>query len=93
MGACRWNELGAASRGISNNLYDFVFTMACANTVFPVTEDDGEVTFESQSPDELALVEGARDVGMRLHSRGPRSCQYQVHAGATAAERTAEPEV
>ena len=63
---------------ISKNLFDFVFMMACANTVFPVEETEGDITFESQSPDELALVEGARNIGLRLHSRGPTMCQYAI---------------
>ena len=58
--------------------------MACANTVFPVEETEGDITFESQSPDELALVEGARNIGMRLHARGPTMCQYAISSSSSS---------
>ncbi|KAI9820944.1 MAG: hypothetical protein M1832_003416 [Thelocarpon impressellum] len=41
----------------------FILCMALCHTCLPETRDDGELTYQAASPDELALVQSARELG------------------------------
>jgi magnesium-transporting ATPase (P-type) len=51
-----------------DRIREFLLVMACCNTVVPNIKSTG-VVYESQSPDEVALCEAARDNGVELLSR------------------------
>jgi len=55
----------------------FILCIALCHTCLPETGDDGEITFQAASPDELALVEAARDLGYLLIDRPSQSIKLQ----------------
>ncbi|KAK5654794.1 hypothetical protein OQA88_6830 [Cercophora sp. LCS_1] len=66
----------------------FIICVALCHTCLPEVTDDGETKFQAASPDELALVEAARDLGYLLVDR-PAQCiklQSQDANGSTVTE-------
>lgn len=61
----------------SRKARQFVLCMALCHTCLPETTDDGAISFQAASPDELALVEGARDLGYLLIDRPAQSIKLQ----------------
>ncbi|KAK3945765.1 putative phospholipid-transporting ATPase DNF3 [Diplogelasinospora grovesii] len=55
----------------------FILCIALCHTCLPETKDDGEVKFQAASPDELALVEAAKDLGYLLIDRPAQSIKLQ----------------
>ncbi|KAK3358928.1 hypothetical protein B0T25DRAFT_588001 [Lasiosphaeria hispida] len=55
----------------------FILCIALCHTCLPETDEDGEVKFQAASPDELALVEAARDLGYLLIDRPTQSIKLQ----------------
>lgn len=55
----------------------FLLCIALCHTCLPESQDDGEITFQAASPDELALVEAARDLGLLLIDRPAQSIKLQ----------------
>ena len=55
----------------------FILCIALCHTCLPETDDRGNVTFQAASPDELALVEAARDLGYLLIDRPAQSIHLQ----------------
>ncbi|KAL2269001.1 hypothetical protein VTJ83DRAFT_3847 [Remersonia thermophila] len=66
----------------------FIMCMALCHTCLPEVRGDGEMSFQAASPDELALVEAARDLGYLLVERSAQSMTLQTRAanGATITE-------
>ncbi|KAK3370344.1 hypothetical protein B0H63DRAFT_486826 [Podospora didyma] len=62
----------------SRKARQFILCLALCHTCLPETSEDGEVTFQSASPDELALVEAARDLGYLLVDRAAQSIKLQI---------------
>lgn len=61
-----------------------LLSMALCNTCIPEIAQDGTtVTFQASSPDELALVEAARDMGFVLRSRDDESITLAVSSSAS----------
>ena len=53
-----------------NKLYDFFRLLAvCHTVVVDVNEKTGEVNYQASSPDELALIQGAKQVGLVLKEK------------------------
>lgn len=46
-----------------------LLSLALCHTCLPETQDDGTITFQAASPDELALVEAAQDMGYLVADR------------------------
>ncbi|KAK0652328.1 hypothetical protein B0T16DRAFT_435135 [Cercophora newfieldiana] len=61
----------------SRKVRQFILCVALCHTCLPETGDDGEITFQAASPDELALVEAARDLGYLLIDRPAQSIKIQ----------------
>ncbi|KIV93301.1 hypothetical protein PV10_04526 [Exophiala mesophila] len=47
----------------------FILAIALCHTCFPEKGDDGEITFQAASPDELALVSAAQELGYLISDR------------------------
>ncbi|KAK3350785.1 hypothetical protein B0H65DRAFT_98865 [Neurospora tetraspora] len=56
----------------------FILCIALCHTCLPETKEDGEMTFQAASPDELALVEGARDLGYLVIDRPAQAIKLQT---------------
>ncbi|OAA67788.1 ATPase, P-type, phospholipid-translocating, flippase [Akanthomyces lecanii RCEF 1005] len=56
----------------------FLLCIALCHTCLPECKDDGSITFQAASPDELALVEAAQDLGYMLIDRPAQSIQLQT---------------
>ena len=55
----------------------FIVCMALCHTCLPEKKDGGEIGFQAASPDELALVEAARDLGYLLVDRPAQSIMLE----------------
>jgi len=56
-------------RDRSKVIRDCVSAMALCNNVTPLTAEDGQITYQASSPDEVSLVELANSLDMRLIKR------------------------
>ncbi|CAM1507873.1 Fc.00g047210.m01.CDS01 [Cosmosporella sp. VM-42] len=56
----------------------FLLCIALCHTCLPETKDDGKIEFQAASPDELALVEAARDLGYLLIDRPAQSIKLET---------------
>jgi len=63
------NSSSRAAKENGCSLADFLVHLAVCNTVVPTTGEDGEPVYQAESPDEEALVQGARYLGYTLISR------------------------
>ncbi|CAE6467513.1 unnamed protein product [Rhizoctonia solani] len=75
-----------ASRGrrdISSRVRDVVLALALCHNVTPVTNDDGTVTYQASSPDEVAIVKWTESVGLTLTSRTRTQIELQAPDGTT----------
>ncbi|KAK5708004.1 drs2 neo1 protein [Elasticomyces elasticus] len=61
------------SAALSQKARDFILAMALCHTALPETTDNGDVKFQASSPDELALLEAAQDLGYLLVQRASHS--------------------
>ncbi|KAL1892970.1 drs2 neo1 protein [Sporothrix stenoceras] len=57
----------------------FILCIALCHTCIPETTASGEIDFQAASPDELALVQAARDLGYLLIDRPGQSIKLQFH--------------
>ncbi|KAG7289187.1 hypothetical protein NEMBOFW57_005550 [Staphylotrichum longicolle] len=72
----------------SRKTRQFILCLALCHTCLPETGEDGDLGFQAASPDELALVEAARDLGYLLVDRSAQSMTLQMRAanGSTTTE-------
>ncbi|KAL0934002.1 P-type ATPase [Colletotrichum truncatum] len=56
----------------------YILAIALCHTCLPEKTEDGELDFQASSPDELALVRGARDLGFRVTQRSSQSITVQM---------------
>ncbi|KAK7413748.1 drs2 neo1 protein [Neonectria punicea] len=56
----------------------FLLCIALCHTCLPERKDNGEIDFQAASPDELALVQAARDLGLLLIDRPAQSIKIQT---------------
>jgi phospholipid-translocating ATPase len=68
-------------RDISTRVKDAVMALATCHNVTPVTNDDGTVTYQASSPDEVAIVEWTETVGLTLASRDRTSMTLKTKSG------------
>ncbi|KAG8982899.1 putative aminophospholipid-translocase, partial [Tulasnella sp. 427] len=76
-----------ASRGrrdMSSRVKDVVLSLALCHNVTPVTNDDGTVTYQASSPDEVAIVQWTESVGLTLVFRDRTRMDLQLPDGSTA---------
>ncbi|KAH0594627.1 hypothetical protein MHUMG1_07461 [Metarhizium humberi] len=63
----------------SRKVKHFLLCIALCHTCLPEKRDDGEFSFQAASPDELALVEAARDMGWLLVDRPAKTIKLQTN--------------
>ncbi|KAH7096890.1 aminophospholipid-transporting P-type ATPase [Auriculariales sp. MPI-PUGE-AT-0066] len=76
----------AATRGrrdMSVRVRDVVQGLALCHNVTPVVGDDGSVTYQASSPDEVAIVRWTESVGLTLTSRDRTQITLQAPDGAS----------
>ncbi|KAK1835271.1 hypothetical protein QBC39DRAFT_388642 [Podospora conica] len=61
----------------SRKVRHFILCLALCHSCLPETTDDGTIGFQAASPDELALVEAARDLGLLVIDRPAQSIKVQ----------------
>ncbi|KAJ3530672.1 hypothetical protein NM688_g7676 [Phlebia brevispora] len=74
-----------ASRGrrdMSSRVHDVVLSLALCHNVTPVTNDDGTVTYQASSPDEVAIVKWTESVGLTLTFRDRTRIELQTPTGS-----------
>ncbi|KAF6819097.1 phospholipid-transporting ATPase DNF3-like protein 2 [Colletotrichum sojae] len=62
----------------SKKVKQFLICIALCHTCLPETLDNGEIEYQAASPDELALVEAARDLGYIVIDRPAQSVILQL---------------
>ncbi|KAI0158039.1 phospholipid-translocating P-type ATPase [Hypoxylon sp. FL1284] len=62
----------------SKRARQFLLCVALCHTCLPEVKEDGEIAFQAASPDELALVQAARDLGYLLIDRPTRTIKLQL---------------
>lgn len=69
----------------------FLLCIALCHTCLPETKDDGQIEFQAASPDELALVEAAQDLGILLIDRPAQTIRLQfINQDGSTTEETYE---
>ncbi|KLO13604.1 protein transporter [Schizopora paradoxa] len=68
-------------RDMSSRLKDVVLSLALCHNVTPVSNDDGTVTYQASSPDEVAIVKWTESVGLTLVFRDRTRMQLQTPEG------------
>lgn len=69
----------------------FILSMALCHTCLPERAEDGQMDFQASSPDELALVRGARDMGFVVTHRSSQSVTVQIpHQDGSSSSTTYE---
>ncbi|KAL4071618.1 hypothetical protein V8B97DRAFT_2042850, partial [Scleroderma yunnanense] len=68
-------------RDMSSRLRDVVLSLALCHNVTPVANDDGTITYQASSPDEVAIVKWTESVGLTLVSRDRTRMELQTPTG------------
>ncbi|OCF33097.1 phospholipid-translocating ATPase [Kwoniella heveanensis BCC8398] len=72
---------GRGRRDMSSRVRDAVMALATCHNVTPVSNDDGTITYQASSPDEVAIVQWTESVGLRLTHRDRTSMTVLSNAG------------
>ncbi|ORY30821.1 hypothetical protein BCR39DRAFT_466331 [Naematelia encephala] len=75
--------LARGRRDISSRVRDAVLALATCHNVTPVTNDDGTVTYQASSPDEVAIVLWTESVGLTLIARDRTSMTIRLPTSET----------
>ncbi|KAF8548430.1 phospholipid-translocating P-type ATPase [Imleria badia] len=70
-------------RDMSSRLRDVVLSLALCHNVTPVPNDDGTITYQASSPDEVAIVKWTESVGLTLIARDRTSITLQTPTGSS----------
>ncbi|KAG7087819.1 hypothetical protein E1B28_013759 [Marasmius oreades] len=79
-------QLAMGTRGrrdMSSRVRDVVLSLGLCHNVTPVTNDDGSVTYQASSPDEVAIVTWTQSVGLTLTFRDRTRIHLQSPSGST----------
>ncbi|KAI6009970.1 hypothetical protein EDC04DRAFT_2771575 [Pisolithus marmoratus] len=68
-------------RDMSSRLRDVVLSLALCHNVTPVTNDDGSITYQASSPDEVAIVKWTESIGVTLAFRDRTRMELQTPTG------------
>ncbi|KAL0567572.1 putative aminophospholipid-translocase, partial [Marasmius crinis-equi] len=74
---------GRGRRDMSSRVRDVVLSLGLCHNVTPVTNDDGSVTYQASSPDEVAIVTWTQSIGLTLTFRDRTSIHLQTPSGTT----------
>ncbi|KAI5476520.1 phospholipid-translocating ATPase, partial [Pseudohyphozyma bogoriensis] len=70
-------------RDMSSRVKDIVLALALCHNVTPAVDDDGSITYQASSPDEVAIVRWTESVGLVLSARDRTSITLTTTAGQT----------
>ncbi|MBW0472907.1 hypothetical protein O181_012622 [Austropuccinia psidii MF-1] len=70
-------------RDMSSRVKDVILALALCHNVTPVVNDDGSVTYQASSPDEVAIVSYTESVGLRLIARDRNAITLRTTLGLT----------
>ncbi|KAI1827754.1 phospholipid-translocating P-type ATPase [Xylaria intraflava] len=62
----------------SKQAQQFLLCIALCHTCLPETSEDGRITFQAASPDEVALVQAAKDMGYLMVNRLAQSIELRI---------------
>ncbi|EFP84901.2 phospholipid-translocating ATPase [Puccinia graminis f. sp. tritici CRL 75-36-700-3] len=68
-------------RDMSSRVKDVILGLGLCHNVTPVTNDDGSVTYQASSPDEVAIVAYTESVGLKLVSRDRSGMSLRTTTG------------
>lgn len=68
----------------------FLLSIALCHTCLPEVQDNGDIEFQAASPDELALVQAAQDMGWLVIDRPSRSITLTYPGGGGSDEMVTE---
>ncbi|KAL8279641.1 hypothetical protein RQP46_007954 [Phenoliferia psychrophenolica] len=68
-------------RDMSSRVKDVVLALGLCHNVTPAVDDDGSITYQASSPDEVAIVRWTESVGLTLSSRDRTSMVLSTPAG------------
>ncbi|KAJ3752035.1 hypothetical protein EV360DRAFT_97566 [Lentinula raphanica] len=63
------SNTGRGRRDMSSRVKDVIQSLALCHNVTPATNDDGSVTYQASSPDEVAIVSWTQSIGLTLAYR------------------------
>ena len=64
----------------AGHLHEFLTLLGVCHTVIPeLDEESGKIVYQASSPDESALVNGAKNLGVIFHTRKPKSVTVRFH--------------
>ncbi|KAI8914779.1 hypothetical protein DFJ77DRAFT_431040 [Powellomyces hirtus] len=66
------------ARDIASRVRDIVQALALCHNVTPVISDDGEITYQASSPDEVAIVKWTESVGLALYFRDRQNIRIRA---------------
>lgn len=69
-------------RDMSSRVRDVVLGLALCHNVTPVTNDDGTMTYQASSPDEVAIVTWTQSIGLTLVFRDRTRIELQTPGGS-----------
>ncbi|KAK0538639.1 putative aminophospholipid-translocase [Tilletia horrida] len=72
---------GRGRRDMSSRVKDVVLALALCHNVTPIKNDDGSVTYQASSPDEVAIVRWTESVGLALIARDRTSMSLRANDG------------
>ncbi|KAL7420230.1 putative aminophospholipid-translocase [Cryptotrichosporon argae] len=78
--------MGMPARGrrdMTTRLRDAVVALATCHNVTPVCNDNGTITYQASSPDEVAIVQWTESVGVTLVARDRTSMTLRTSSGQT----------
>lgn len=70
-------------RDMSSRVKDVVLALGLCHNVTPAVDDDGSITYQASSPDEVAIVRWTESVGLTLSARDRTSMSLRTSAGQT----------
>ncbi|KNZ60393.1 phospholipid-translocating ATPase [Puccinia sorghi] len=70
-------------RDMSSRVKDVILGLGLCHNVTPVINDDGSVTYQASSPDEVAIVAYTESVGLKLVSRDRNGMSLRTTSGLT----------
>ncbi|KAG9239039.1 putative phospholipid-transporting ATPase [Amylocarpus encephaloides] len=68
----------------------FLLSLALCHTCLPEVQEDGEIEFQAASPDELALVKAAQELGFLVIDRPARSITLSYTGATDSSENISE---
>ncbi|ORX83033.1 phospholipid-translocating P-type ATPase [Anaeromyces robustus] len=66
------------SKDMANRIKDIVLALSLCHNVTPIISEDGKLTYEASSPDEIAIVKWTENIGMTLIYRDTKKIKLRT---------------